>query len=463
MSSKKRTRGTFEAEPQPQPQPIQNSGIQIYQDTNVVNSPILFLINERDNFDELNSSIKAIYSKISDELLYKKVLFVPGTPESLSDLFGSEQSQDTSDLFGSDEETTPRQRTPRQGTPRQGTPQKIIRVEPSQQISETKNVILQNNQGENEDYMFPENERDTSAIKIIEVLIIYNSDSNDYKLIFRVPQILNAPEGKPYTDLPRVIDDSFFLNDEIFKNSIKKYLTEVINKGNLHHFLQQNVETLITFDYYKNRTVGKFGFHQDNTGNSQYLTLSYENRTIGPEIIAPKIIDPLGSLRSITDLLRLWVECTIGMDNQKFFHSTPIPGSPLGTMCETYNCSENRICQVDALEILSEPRNYLRGCWEAYNPEKHQGFPSDVYYYSIRILQYFPEINKITSRCVAIYDLIKELLLVEQLKGIHAGGKLNNSSKRKSRKRKSRKRKSRKIKRNKRTKTRKHKTRRQRK
>ena len=124
MLSKKRARGTFEEpQPQPQPQPIQNSGIQIYQDTNVINSPILFLINERDNFDELNSSIKAIYSKISDELLYKKVLFVPGTPESLSDLFGSEQTQDTSDLFGSDEETTPRQRTPRQGTP-----QKIIRV-----------------------------------------------------------------------------------------------------------------------------------------------------------------------------------------------------------------------------------------------------------------------------------------------------------------------------------------------
>jgi hypothetical protein len=461
MLSKKRARGTFEEpQPQPQPQPIQNSGIQIYQDTNVINSPILFLINERDNFDELNSSIKAIYSKISDELLYKKVLFVPGTPESLSDLFGSEQTQDTSDLFGSDEETTPRQRTPRQGTP-----QKIIRVEPSQQISETKNVILQNNQGENEDYMFPENERDTSAIKIIEVLIIYNSVSNDYKLIFRVPQILHAPEGKPYTDLPRVIDDSFFLNDENFKNSIKKYLTEVINKGNLHHFLQQNVGTLITFDYYKNRTVGKFGFHQDNTGNSQYLTLSYENRTIGPEIIAPKIIYPLGSLHSITEtnLLRLWVECTIGMDNQKFFHSTPIPGSPLGTICETYNCSENRICQVDALEILSDPRNYLRGCWEAYKPEKHQGFPSNVYYYSIPIpiLQYFPEINKITSSCVAIYDLIKELLLVEQLKGHHAGGKLNNSSKRRTSKRRTSKRRT--SKRKTRTKTRKHKTRRHRK
>ena len=241
-----------------------------------------------------------------------------------------------------------------------------------------------------------------SAIKIIEVLI---TCSEEYKFQFRTPEILMGE----YTNLPRVIDPTFFLMNKEFIEEITLYTSNLIYKGNLHTFLKKNHETLVTFDYYKNRRVGRVGFHQDNNGNSEYLTLSYETPTIGPEIIAASIME--GTPKNI----RLRIGETIGLDNRLFIHSTPVPTTSVKTdtvpislsnySCENFECS-NRLSPRSATNILSTPRNYLRGCWESYHYEKHGLFESDSITLSIP-KNY--DCDKYISDCICVNKVIGEL------------------------------------------------------
>ena len=255
-----------------------------------------------------------------------------------------------------------------------------------------------------------------SAVKIIEVLITYAGEF-DYGLQFRTPQILAGE----YTNLPRITDSHFFLENADFIYEITRYITGLIYKGNLHGLLIKNHETLLTFDYYKNRRIGALPrFHQDNNGNSEYLTLSYESHTIGPEIIAAEI-----SVKETPRNLRLRVKETIGMDNRLFVHSTPVPTSNIRTntvpisfskySCENFTCS-SRLSPGRASKILNTARNYLRGCWEKYD-EKHGAFKSE--FTIINVTENY-ECEKYTSQCICVNGIIGELFGIRT--DLQAGG-----------------------------------------
>lgn len=262
-----------------------------------------------------------------------------------------------------------------------------------------------------------------SALKIIEVLITYN---HGYELQFRTPHMLIGE----YTNLPRVIDESYFLENPVFLQSIKRYIYNLIYKGNLHHFLQTNGQTILTFDYYKNRRVGPLGFHQDNNGNSQYLTLSYISPTIGPEIISST-----NENNTVPHNLRLKVTETIGLQNNLFNHSTPITNSIVptdvpehirpagGYSCDMFNCSVLRVSSKRARTLLSGSRNYLRGCWEKYILEKHHPFVSEVVTIPIELY----ECKKYTFNCVCTNELLGELIRDPSFT-LHIGGQIPNKS-----------------------------------
>lgn len=256
-----------------------------------------------------------------------------------------------------------------------------------------------------------------SAVKIIEVLITYSHEF-DYGLQFRTPQILAGE----YTNLPRITDSHFFLENTEFIHDITRYIVNLIHKGNLHGLLIKNYETLLTFDYYKNRRIGAIPrFHQDNNGNSEYLTLSYETHTIGPEIIAAEI-----SVKETPHNLRLRVKETIGMDNRLFVHSTPVPTSNIRTStvpisfskysCENFTCS-SRLSPERASKILNTARNYLRGCWEKYDGEKHGVFGID--FTVINVPEHY-ECEKYRSQCICVNGIIGELFGVTT--DLQAGG-----------------------------------------
>jgi len=332
--------------------------VQIYQEHN--QTPVLFLIS--DIFLPLNIIIKNIYDRIYEDI------------EALKD-----------DLFEASE------------------------------ITETDTGVYS-------DLSVLRNKNIGSALKIIEVLITYNGD---YQLQFRTPLKLIGQ----YTRLPRVIDESYFLENQVFLQSITTYIYNLIYKGNLHDFLQTNGQTILTFDFYKNRIVGPLSFHQDNNGNSQYLTLSYIFPTIGPEIISST-----NESNTTPHNLRLKVTETIGLQNNLFNHSTPITASIVpttnvpedirpaaGYRCGLFNCSTLRLSSERAGSLLSGSRNYLRGCWEKYNVEKHYPFVSEVVTIPIELY----ECKKYTFKCVCTNELLGALIRDPSFT-LHIGGTRKN-------------------------------------
>ena len=246
-----------------------------------------------------------------------------------------------------------------------------------------------------------------------------------------------------------------FSNNLDKKFQLYQVLSVYLIKNLTNFGLFSNNKTLIgTIDFYNKRKVpppGKFGFHKDTLGYTDFVTLSYitRNKLLGPELtICPTNIS---NTKSIYDLVKtksihaIKDTCqilfrpvmnpgyTIGFSDQIFAHSSPSYLHTTDTKYdknEVFECDvfqqqgvepQNIKCRLPSsninrkihnyeigaknIDIINE-RNFIRtwwGIWERLKDEEiKQKFPIDYYYeisYPYQENQY--KINDVTEMVVS--------------------------------------------------------------